>query len=95
MNIEKSSGQGPRRIIIAVASLLIAGLLLFLFLPRNAGPYRALPAQSSLVLECDGLLRAKILIDKTADPRWREVLHSPLFERCFSDADAAVEMTWT
>ncbi|MFN0036796.1 MAG: DUF3352 domain-containing protein [Saprospiraceae bacterium] len=80
------------RIALALASILIAALLLFLFLPRNAGAYRALPAQSSLVLECKGLLRAKLLTDKTPDPRWREVLHSPPFQRCFEDTDAAFRL---
>jgi hypothetical protein len=80
------------RILIGLASLLIAALLLFLFLPRNKGPFRAMPAQSSLVLECRGLFRAKVLNEKTADPRWREVLQSTLFQRCFEDMDAALQL---
>jgi len=81
-----------RRILLILTSLLIAAILLFLFLPRNAGPFRAVPAQTSLLLECHGLLRAKILTDKTADAHWREVLHSALFDRCFNDTEAALQL---
>ena len=89
----KSTVNAPaRRMLIVLASLLIAALLLFLFLPRNKGPFRAMPAQSALVLDCKGLLRAKVLIDKTPDPNWRAVLQSPLFERCFEDMDAALQL---
>ena len=77
---------------MVLASLLIAALLLFLFLPRNKGAFRALPAQSALVLDCKGLLWATVLIDKTSDPNWRAVLQSPLFERCFEDMDAALQL---
>jgi len=75
-----------------VASLLLAALLLFLFLPRNPGPYRAIPAQSSVVLECTGLLRARILTDKTPDPGWRAVLQDPLFQHCFKDAELVARL---
>ncbi|MBC7774354.1 MAG: DUF3352 domain-containing protein [Phycisphaerae bacterium] len=88
----QKSNTFTRRLLFALASVLIAALLLYLFLPRNAGPYRAVPAQTSLLLECQGLLRAKILTDKTSDTHWREVLHSALFEQCFNDADAAVKL---
>ncbi len=92
MSNETTVNPLTRRILFALASLLIAALLLYLFLPRNAGPFRAMPTQTSLVLECKGLLRAKILTDKTTDSRWRAVLHSTLFERCFDDAEAALKL---
>lgn len=81
-----------RRWRLALASVLIAGLLLYFLLPTNAGAYRAMPAQSSLVLEGTGLLRAQMLCEKTADPQWREWLHSKLFKTCFADADAAIKL---
>jgi len=80
------------RLLFALASILIAALLLFLFLPRNVGAFRALPAQTSFLLECNGLLRAKILTDKTPDTHWREVMHSSLFDRCFDDTEAALQL---
>ena len=92
MSIETRPNTLTRRIVLAFTSLLIAAILLFLFLPRNPGPYRAVPAQTSLLLECKGLLRAKNLSDKTPDPHWRAVLHSPLFKHCFADADAAIKL---
>ena len=85
-------GLFSSRPFIAVASLLLAALLLFLFLPRNPGPYRAIPAQSSVVLECTGLLRARILADKTSDPGWRAVLQDPWFQQCFKDAELAARL---
>ncbi len=90
--IETKPKTRSPRLLLALASVLLAALLLFLFLPRNSGPYRAVPAQTSLLLECKGLLRVKILTDKTPDPHWREVLHSTLFEHCFDDADAAIKL---
>ena len=51
-----------------------------------------MPAQSALVLDCNGLLRAKVLCEKTADPNWRDVLHSALFKSCFEDMDAALQL---
>ncbi|MDO8367465.1 MAG: DUF3352 domain-containing protein, partial [Saprospiraceae bacterium] len=92
MSLENSPNTRTRRMLLALISFLIAALLLYLFLPRNKGLYRAVPAQTSLLLECKGLLRTKILTDKTADPRWREVLRSTLFERCFEDVDAAIRL---
>ncbi len=92
MRIETKPGILPRRILLLFTSILLAALFLFLFLPRNAGAFRAVPAQTSLLLECTGLLRAKILTDKTPDAPWREVLHSTLFEHCFEDADAAFKL---
>ena len=92
MSTETRPNNLTRRMVLGFTSLLIAALLLFLFLPRNAGPYRAVPAQTSLLLECQGLLRVKILTDKTSDPQWREVLHSTLFEHCFADTDAAIKL---
>ncbi|MFN0173685.1 MAG: DUF3352 domain-containing protein [Saprospiraceae bacterium] len=92
MSIEKRPNTRARRIFLALISVLIAALLLYLFLPRNAGAFRAVPGQTSLLLECNGLLRAKILTNKTADAHWREVLHSALFERCFNDTEAALQL---
>ena len=92
LNNKSTVNPPARRMLIVLASLLIAALLLFLFLPRNKGPFRAMPAQSALVLDCKGLLRAKVLIDKTSDSNWRAVLQSPLFERCFEDMDAALQL---
>lgn len=92
MSIEIKNRPSRPRILLALASLLIAALILFLLLPRNRGPYRALPSQTSLMLECKGLLRAKILTDKTPDPQWHEVLHSTLFKNCFEDATAALQL---
>ncbi len=92
MQFETKPNSFAPRIAFALASLFIAALLIFLFLPRNTGPFRALPAQSSLVLECKGLLRAKTLTDKTPDPHWKAVLHSPLFEHCFQDVDALIKL---
>lgn len=77
---------------MALASVLIAAILLLLFLPRNAGPFRAVPTQASLVLECKGLLKAKLLTEKTQDPLWQEVLQSTLFDRCFEDALAGFQL---
>lgn len=92
MSIETKPTFFTRRVQIALVSLLLAALLLYIFLPRNAGAYRAVPAQTSFLLECKGLLRAKILCDKTPDTHWREVLHSPIFSRCFDDTEAAVQL---
>ena len=92
INQKSNHLQPSRRLLIAALSLLIAAFLLFLFLPRNPGAYRAIPNQTSFLIECEGLLRAKILTDKTPDPHWKAVLHSPLFERCFEDAAAAIEL---
>lgn len=82
----------PQRIMIGLASLFFAALLLFLFLPRNPGAFRSVPAQSSLVLECKGLLRAKLQCNKSTDSRWHEVFQSDLFDQCFADADAALQV---
>lgn len=92
MNIEDKPKFLSRRVKITLASTLLAALLLYIFLPRNAGAYRSVPAQTSILLECGGLLRAKILCDKTTDAHWREVMQSPLFSRCFEDVEAAVQL---
>jgi Protein of unknown function (DUF3352)/PQQ-like domain len=92
MNLEIKPGFFAPRIRFALASLLIAGLLLFLFLPRNDGSFRAVPAQTALLLECKGLLRARIMIDKMPDLLWREVLHSTLFNRCFEAVYSALQL---
>lgn len=72
--------------------MLIAALLIYLFLPRNRGPYRALPAQSALVVELDGLLRAKKMVDHTGDSHWRSALNSPIFQQPFRDAEPALRL---
>jgi len=81
-----------KRLILAIFSLLLAALLLFLFLPRNAGPHRAIPGQTTLLLECSGLLRAQMAVEKKATGAWKAVLHSPLFTTCFADAKSALDL---
>jgi len=77
-----------RRAKYAVLSLLIAGALLFIFLPRNAGAYRAVPTQTTVLLDCKGLILTKSLLQKQSEA----VLRNPLFEQCFADADAALKL---
>ncbi|MDX1911606.1 MAG: DUF3352 domain-containing protein [Saprospiraceae bacterium] len=81
-----------RRLFLALLSVLIAALLIYLFLPRNRGPYRALPSQSALVVEFGGLLRAKKMLDDTRDPSWRSTLNSPIFQQPFRDAEPALRL---
>lgn len=81
-----------KRFVLAIFSLLLASLLLFLFLPKNAGPHRAIPGQTTVLLECSGLLRAQMAVEKKAAEPWKTVLHSPLFATCFADAKSALDL---
>lgn len=81
-----------RRAKYALLSLLLAGILLFIFLPRNAGAYRAIPGQSSVVLDCKGLLLTQNLIQQSPGTEGREILQNPLFRQCFRDVDAAFKL---
>lgn len=76
----------------ALLSIAIAALLLFLLLPRHKGLFRAVPAQTALVLEFDGLLKAKLTCEKSADPDWKPFFQTLLFRQCFADVDAAAKL---
>lgn len=92
MSIESTPNLRISRPAFVLASLLLAALLLFLFLPRNAGAYRAVPSQTTLLFECNGLLRVKKYCDKMTNQSWRPVLHSAVFSHCFGDADDAIRL---
>lgn len=84
--------KSNHRLYLALSSVLLAALLLFLFLPKNTGAYRAVPAQTSVLMECAGLLKIKVLTGKTTDSHWRKVLQAPLFQQGFADAEAALKL---
>jgi hypothetical protein len=75
---------------LAALSLLIAAAFLWIFIvPRNPGPYRALPAQTSVVVEFHGLLAASQIVAKNDDPIWKPVLQTALFRTAWQDAAEA------
>lgn len=67
-------------------SILLASLLILLFLlPRNPGPYRAVPEHVSLLLEFNGMLKAGKQTAAISDPVWKKLLTSHVFSQCWTD----------
>lgn len=72
--------------------MLCAGFLLLLLLPRNSGAYRALPTQSAIVLEFNGLLKANVIVDSLSDESWKSAWQTPMARRCFQDGEIMIKL---
>ncbi|MEZ4928287.1 MAG: DUF3352 domain-containing protein [Saprospiraceae bacterium] len=71
---------------LVLASLLIAGCLVWLFLtPENPGPYRSIPAQTSILLNFNGVLNAAKMTQQIDDGNWKATLKHPIFENCWKE----------
>ncbi|HLP93597.1 MAG TPA: hypothetical protein VK168_06150 [Saprospiraceae bacterium] len=81
-----------RRNIYLVLILLVGAILLYRYLWRSPALFQAVPAQSALVLECNGLLKAQQLLQSLPTPEWEALGRSALFQTGFNDASAAFEL---
>lgn len=72
--------------LMALAALAAAWVL-YLLLPANHGPFRAIPEQTALVLECNGLLKARKLTTQIPAQEWSDLSSAALIQQCFNDAD--------
>lgn len=79
----------PRQSRVLLLALLAAGLLLLLFWKKTPGPLRAVPSQTALVLQLDGLTNAGQLVAAMPDSAWRDVMQNTLLRACWQDAGAA------
>jgi Protein of unknown function (DUF3352) len=78
------------RLRLALVSLLLALLLAFIFLlPHNPGAFRAIPSQSSVLIEFNGLVKVGNQVQKVTDKTWKNLLHSTLFQNCWTEIAAA------
>lgn len=67
---------------------LLAGLYWW-FAKRLHSPLDAVPAQSVLVLECKGLVKAAQLLAQHPDPEWKSVVQHTILEASWQDAALA------
>ncbi|MCC7464877.1 MAG: PQQ-binding-like beta-propeller repeat protein [Saprospiraceae bacterium] len=65
----------------------LAVLALYWWLSAGKGPFRAIPEQSALMLECKGLLKARQLAENIPAPEWKSLANTRLVQQCFEDAD--------
>lgn len=80
----------PPRLRLPLLALLAAGLLFLLFFwKKSPGPLQAVPSQSALVVQLDGLAQAGQLIANLPDPAWKNVLQNTVLRACWQDAGAA------
>ncbi len=81
------------RLRLALASLALALLIAYVFLlPHNPGAFRAVPSQTSVLLEFNGLVKAGNMVQKATDKPWKDVLHSSLFKTCWTEIAAASQV---
>jgi len=74
---------------LALISVLLALLITFVFLlPRNPGAYRAVPAQTSLLLEFNGLVRAAQQLQQITDNTWKAVAKNIMLQHCLLEIGA-------
>ena len=88
---EKPAGIN-RRLWWPVAGLALAALVLSLLLPRNAGAYRAMPSQSAIVLEFNGLLKTAGLTDTLNAAPWKSLRQSAMLKQCFQDGERMIKL---
>lgn len=78
---------------IGLGSILLALLIGFLFLrPYNPGPFRAVPAQTSILLEFNGLVEAGRQVQKLKNEGWKEVLSSTVFQNSWLEVGAMEQL---
>jgi hypothetical protein len=75
-----------RRVKLLLASVVLSLLIVFAFLmPRNPGPYRAVPNQTSLVMAFNGLVKAGQQWQKIPDGVWKEAKNALVFQKCWQE----------
>lgn len=81
-----------RRNIFLLLTFLVGAILLIRYQWRTPALFQAVPAQSALVVECNGILKAQQLLQSLPAPEWEAFGRSTLFQTGFNDATAAFEL---
>lgn len=79
------------RFIVLLCCLALAVLTLYWWFGSAKGPFRAIPEQTSLVLECRGLVKARQLAEHIPVPEWEALGNAQLLQQCFEDADGMLK----
>ncbi len=67
-------------------SLALALLFAFIFLiPRNSGAFRAVPSQTSILIDFNGLVKTGQQVKQITDTTWSAVLKTALFKNCWTE----------
>ncbi len=74
---------------LVLTSIFLALLVAYIFLmPHNNGAFRAVPSQTSVLIDFNGLVKAGNQVQQLSDKTWKNVLNTTLFQNCWAEIAA-------